>query len=331
MIARRWLTVCALVVAGAAGLSRETPSSAATAAAAGGELPYNRVVGRQTSGSPTLTPKIVRRLHQQANAARWNVAESRFAAAIEAGLAKAFAGGVPETRELERYLSTLHVEDVALACACADGNDAAWDHFVATHRPVLYRSADALYADLFGLQERDGERQSLFRYFHGRSSLATWLRAVLAQRVVDGIRSQKRIEPLPEADGLIAARLTAPASDPDRPRYLGLISSALAVALHALTDRNRLRLSLYYVQQLTLAQTGRVLNEHEATVSRQLTRTRGLVRKAVERHLRQDAGLSVAAVSRCFDCVIEDAGPLDLGVLLRGEEACKNGEVDRSI
>ena len=30
-----------------------------------------------------------------------------------------------------------------------------------------------------------GERRSLFRYFQGRSSLATWLRAVLAQRYVD--------------------------------------------------------------------------------------------------------------------------------------------------
>ena len=37
---------------------------------------------------------------------------------------------------------------------------------------------------------RAGERQSLFRYFHGRSSLTTWLRAVLAQRHVDRLRSE---------------------------------------------------------------------------------------------------------------------------------------------
>ena len=45
-----------------------------------------------------------------------------------------------------------------------------------------------------GFAERDGERQSLFRYFHGRSSLATWLRAVLAQRVVDAVRVERRLE-----------------------------------------------------------------------------------------------------------------------------------------
>ena len=82
------------------------------------------------------------------------------------------------------------------------------------HRPGLYRAADAiapggngreladsLYADLFGLQSQGGERRSLFRYFHGRSSLATWLRAVLAQRHVDGIRTGRRFEPLAETEG----------------------------------------------------------------------------------------------------------------------------------
>ena len=45
--------------------------------------------------------------------------------------------------------------------------------------------------------ERDGERQSLLRYFHGRSSLGTWLRALLAQRQVDRIRQTLRLDSLP--------------------------------------------------------------------------------------------------------------------------------------
>src|SRR5713226_2107978 len=60
--------------------------------------------------------------------------------------------------------------------------------------------ADSLYAELFGLRSGGDTRQSLFRYFHGRSSLTTWLRAVLAQRHVDRIRAQRRVEPLPERD-----------------------------------------------------------------------------------------------------------------------------------
>ena len=90
------------------------------------------------------------------------------------------------------------------------------------YRPVLYRSADAIdpgggareladsiYADLFGLQERDGERRSLFRYFHGRSSLATWLRAVLAQRYVDRVRSSRRLTPLDDEEAVPPALVSA--------------------------------------------------------------------------------------------------------------------------
>ena len=101
--------------------------------------------------------------------------------------------------------------------------------------------ADSLYADLFGLQERDGQRRSLFRYFEGRSSLATWLRAVLAQRYVDQLRARRRLEPLPEDESDPQRPATrnrdrrpqgAP-PDPDRPRYLALMRQALARALGA--------------------------------------------------------------------------------------------------
>ena len=47
---------------------------------------------------------------------------------------------------------------------------------------------------------REGQRQSLFRYFQGRSSLATWLRAVLAQRYVDRQRALRRLAPLADGD-----------------------------------------------------------------------------------------------------------------------------------
>ena len=37
------------------------------------------------------------------------------------------------------------------------------------------KKREALYAELFGLREKNNIRQSVFRYFHGRSSLTTWL------------------------------------------------------------------------------------------------------------------------------------------------------------
>jgi hypothetical protein len=72
--------------------------------------------------------KLVERLYRQANAERWRVPADRFARALESSAGRAFAGrsGNPDARELERYLASLHLEDLALACACAAGDEQAW-------------------------------------------------------------------------------------------------------------------------------------------------------------------------------------------------------------
>jgi DNA-directed RNA polymerase specialized sigma24 family protein len=250
-------------------------------------------------------------------------------------------------RELERYLTSLHLEDLSIACACAAGDEGAWEHFVLTQRPHLYRSADAidpsggareladaLYADLFGLGDRAGERQSLFRYFHGRSSLTTWLRAVLAQRYVDRLRTTRRLEALPDEDSAYALPAPVRPIEPERDRYLRLIRKALEIALANLAARDRLRLACYYAQELTLAQTGRG-SASTRPRHRGLARTRAAIRAALERHLRVEAGLTDAEISRCFECVTEDAGPLDLRELLdvrsrSGDSGRKESALDRS-
>jgi RNA polymerase sigma-70 factor (ECF subfamily) len=235
----------------------------------------------------------------------------------------------------------LWAEDLALANACAEGDEAAWERFVLTYRPILYRAADALdptggarevadslYAELFGIRGSSDERQSLFRYFQGRSSLATWLRAVLSQRYVDRIRANRRLETLPDDEG--PAPLPAPASasfTPDR-RLADLIQRAFVTAVGNLENRDRLRLACYYAQDLTLAQTGRLLGEHEATCSRQLARTRKSLRADVERQLRAD-GLDDRTIAECVALLTEDTGTLDLKQLL-GPSLRKNSTVDRS-
>ena len=287
-----------------------------------------------------LDERLARRFHARANAARWGLSVNRLAAALEASLARAFPNSSPRGEEVEQYLESLHLQDVALACACADGHESAWEHFVYEHRPVLYRAADAidptggardladsLYGELFGVTEREGERRSLFRYFHGRSSLATWLRAVLAQRHVDRIRRQRPLDPLPTDDGIPA---NVSSADPNRPRFVAAMRQAVAAAVVRLSSRDRLRLALYYMQDLTLAQIGRALGEHEATSSRHLARTRGVIRKDVEHHLKQNERMSDAEVAECFSSVVQDAGTLDLAEMLGGQSDRKKRAPDRS-
>jgi RNA polymerase sigma-70 factor len=289
---------------------------------------------------PLVSGTLVDRLYRQSGATRWTLPIDRFARALETSAAKAFAGKNPSDRDVERYAASLHLEDLALACACADGDTAAWDHFVGQHRPVLYRAADALdpgggarevadslYAELYGLSERHGERRSLFAYYHGRSSLATWLRAVLAQRHIDRVRSVKRFEPLDDDPPVAAPAVYTP--DPDRPRYLALVRRTLREVLAALISRDRLRLGLYYGQKLTLAEIGRILGEHEATVSRHLSRIRKEIRAQVERRLRAH-GLDDAGVAACFEYASDDAGALELGEMLSVAGEGKNPGADRS-
>jgi RNA polymerase sigma factor (sigma-70 family) len=297
------------------------------------------------TASAQVAPALAARLHGESGAARWTLSLDLFQAALDASVAHAFAGQTPSAAEIDRYVQSLHVEDLALAAACAAGQDAAWNHFVLEFRPTLYRAADSLdpsggardladtlYADLFGLKAPDGVRQSLFRYFHGRSRLTTWLRSVLSQRYIDRVRAARRVDALPDEDSDTAVASPAATPDPERERHLAAMRDALSTALAALDARDRLRVGCYYVQQMTLADIGRALGEHEATVSRHLTRTRRLIRDAVETCLRDRHGFSAAAIAECVDSVVADAGPLNLEQLMGGipETARKNDGQRRS-
>jgi RNA polymerase sigma-70 factor (ECF subfamily) len=266
------------------------------------------------------------RLYLKARAERWRVPLERFAEALERGA------------ERGANLETLHLDDLALACGCAAGDEEAWEHFIREQRPTLYRAADALdpgggardladsiYGELF--------ERSLFRYFHGRSSLATWLRAVLAQRHVDRLRAGRKLDPLPD-DGLSLPTAEAGFSRPgveraeagpdESDRCRELIREALTRAVSDLQPRERLRLACYYAQELTLAETGKLLGEHEASCSRHLARTRKTLRGEIERQLREHA-LSAAEISDCFAAVSQDSGELDLRQLLHIEPASTKG------
>ena len=128
-----------------------------------------------------------------------------------------FPDTIPFADKIETYLNGLHLKDLALACACAEGREPAWEHFFTRFRDYLYTAASAvirlspvdlrarqladnLYAELYGVRSGTA-RRPLFSYFHGRSKLETWLRTLLAQRYVDEIRSAKRLEPLEDNPG----------------------------------------------------------------------------------------------------------------------------------
>jgi RNA polymerase sigma-70 factor (ECF subfamily) len=284
---------------------------------------------RVPDASPALDDATVRRQYERAGAARWAVDVSTFGAALARSVAHRF-GPAPTAEALEPYLASLHVSDLALACACIAGNDTAWEQFIRELRPQLYQAArtiagddgrelaDSLYANLYGLSEAEGRRKSLLAHYHGRSRLLTWLRSVLVQRHIDRLRVTKRLDPLPDDEGGAALLDRTPAEDPDRDPLVRHAQTAVDAAIDALDARDRLRLRLYYGQDMTLAAIGRVLGEHEATVSRKLEKARRALRYQVEQALAEQ-GLSPAAISRAFE-LAADAPDLQLDRLLARAE-----------
>jgi RNA polymerase sigma-70 factor, ECF subfamily len=292
----------------------------------------------------------------------WNLSRTQFEAALARSVAHRFANATaqPPQGAIRNYLESLHHADLALSCACSAGSEAAWEFFVAQFRQELYRAAramtgsasagdsdarelaDSIYADLYGLRESEGRRKSLFDYFHGRSKLGTWLRAVLAQRHVDAIRRARKFEPLENETGgercqVAEDAAAAPAGsgtlrtpvgdppDPDRARYLSLLQAALTAALASLDPRERLRLAYYYSDERTLAEIGRLLGEHEATASRKLDRTRSSLRDRVDTALREDKQLSEAQVQLCYEYARQE-WPFDLTEPLRETQAAGGQE-----
>lgn len=289
-----------------------------------------------------IDPALVERLYRLSRADEWALAMPVFAAALERSARKYFGEVTPDPPAIERYLSSLHLADLALACACGVGSHAAWDHFVREFRPGLYRAAaaidasggardlaDSLYGELFGLTSEGGERRSHLDYYHGRSALGTWLRAVLSQRYVDRVRSAKALDPLPDDDAPHALAAPTSGTDPGWPRAVGRLREALKAAVAALAPRDRLRLACYHAQSMTLAQIGLMLGEHEATVSRHLTRTRKALRTAVERHLREREQMNAVEIAECFAAVAADPGDLDVEDLV-GDGRRKDPALERS-
>jgi RNA polymerase sigma-70 factor, ECF subfamily len=292
---------------------------------------------------------LTQQLFAESRAHLWGLSLEALAAALERSAKKHFGQQAVTSGKLEDYLRSLHLQDLVLACACAAGNAAAWEHFVSTYRvylrnaaaailrtpatsPAACELADSLFADLYGLSGTNPSERSLFRYFHGRSSLKTWLRAVLAQRHVDGIRANRRFTELdPEEERPQAfdlhTRQNLPGQrppDPHRERYVVLFTRTLEVALGLLNPEDKERLRLYYAEGHTLAEIGRRFAEHESSVSRNLERIRRALRLEVEQALRRDSvagnglsarrGLSEEEISLCFQYASEDA-PIDFDKL----------------
>jgi len=196
-------------------------------------------------------------------------------------------------------------ENLALVRACLNGDEQAWNSFIARYRPTLYSAAltitrdndlarelsDSLWAELFGTRiGQDGRRVSKLASYAGRGSLDGWLRALLAQEYVNRHRKDRRLVTLDDnrqQDIGIASEGAEVASADSR------LSVALGRAIAELQGEEQLILASHYLDGRNLAEIGRMLNLHESTVSRRLKKSVRFLRKRTIHYLRKD-GMSMS-------------------------------------
>lgn len=216
-------------------------------------------------------------------------------------------------RAVTEFVEALHTDDLGLTIACCRNSEAAWSRFEAlykryladTFRFTLGRAHDAmefaenLLIDLY-LPDRSG--QSRIASYDGRSSLATWLRVIATNRIINE-RQRKGAAVLPldgcpePGDPAALRRLDEAVANR---RYAPSIRRCVELALRKLTAHERLILQLRYDNGLPLGHIARLCSVHQSTITRQLDRAVARLRAEVIRRLGSECGLDDAAVDECM-------------------------------
>lgn len=182
--------------------------------------------------------------------------------------------------------------DLELARACARGEEGSWEEFERRYFGVIRAFAaralpGAAGADLAGEVIADLWQRGKIGRFEGRSSLKTWLAAVVGHAAANASKRERRWTPLEEREPPVAPRREAE-SETGRTRLGALLAEAAA----RLPPVDRLLVLLYYDRGLTLEEAGLILRRSKAVLSRRLTRVTGQLRNELEARSRERFGIS---------------------------------------
>ncbi|MFN6201150.1 MAG: sigma-70 family RNA polymerase sigma factor [Acidobacteriota bacterium] len=241
-----------------------------------------------------------------------------------------------------QFLASIKADDLCLALACENGDEAAWLEFESVYRHSMIAAARVLtkdegeaedlvqfvYGELYGLRQEGERRLNKLAHYSGRGSLGGWLRAVVYQCFIDRKRVTARFEQVEEVEEFdrLARSSTANggaalSTQPPRPdqiedrRLREMAETALARAFAAIDPRDRLLLNYYYFDDLKLREIALLMGVHEATISRWVTRAEKDVRRKTEEILQRDFGLRRAQIVECLELAARSE--VDIRNLLR--------------
>ena len=214
-------------------------------------------------------------------------------------------------------IDQLHLSDLYLAFACAEGDTNALRSFGRLLSSVAgaVRSVDAAPAFVDEILQRlrtrvlvpeDGRSARILDYA-GRGSLENWLRAGALRLALNARRDARRgPEPLPDASLWEPAAPTAERTlELLRGKYAAEFGSALREAFASLEPGERNVLRMHFLEGLSLNQIAAMYQVNKSTISRRMARAREILLERTRAQLER--ALSLPATE--LDSLLEQLGP----------------------
>lgn len=246
----------------------------------------------------------------------------RFALSENGFVDRLAALGVPADR--------LVLDDLYLATACAAGDDGAWREIEQKHFAFIrdfaarfLTGADA--EDLASTVIADLWQRRKIAQFEGRSTLRTWLGAVVTRAALN-VRASARMRftaPAPDTDRNEPTAPLAPVRDDDAEALARFVRSAIG----RLDPEEKLLLLFHYEQGLSLDSMAPLVGASKATLSRRLTAIRDKLRLKIETMAASEGGSRAAESLR--SAIDQARAEFDLAALLGGRAELKGGAGER--
>ena len=224
------------------------------------------------------------------------------------------------TFEKGRSLEGLRLFDLALAWACARGDEAAIRLFEKTYFPQAQRAlkkmrlSETLTDDVLGwmrfeLFARPGG--PLIATYSGRGDLGSWVRSIAVHQAMKGAKKQRR-EVTPDA----AQELPMPEVElaSMRGAYGKQFTRALDESFRELSTAQRNLLRQYFLDGLSIDVLAKLHDIHRSTAARRVDAARAALVELVKERLLKDLALSRSAVDQVITLSNLDQS---LGGLLR--------------
>ncbi|HEY1434192.1 MAG TPA: sigma-70 family RNA polymerase sigma factor [Thermoanaerobaculia bacterium] len=208
-----------------------------------------------------------------------------------------------------------------MARACARGDEPAWEEFRRRYFTFLRAFAQRVLPGAAGTDLADQVIADLWQRgkiarFDGRSTLKTWLGAVVAHAASNAAQKERRHLPLEDAPAREALR------PPDDRMGQVALAALVAEATKRLAAPDRLLLLLYYDQGLTLDEMGALLHRSKAVLSRRLRRVTTALRGDLDGLARVRYGTSARELAPDLGSLELDLARL-LATQQKGAEAVK--------